>query len=68
MKSLNVKTTHANNCPVLGVDASSADYIKQSTAMDLKIKELKEADTDENQVRVREVNRRRADRNGVRPL
>ena len=69
MKSLNAKTTHANNCEVLASECTGSEsYIKQGTPMDLKIKELKEADTDENPIRVREVNKRRADKNGVKPL
>ena len=56
------------NCPVLGIDAASADYVKVATPLDLKKKELQEADTDENPVRVREVNKRRNDKVGVKPL
>ena len=56
-----------NNCRVLGTSAD-VDYVKQSTPMDLKKKELREADTDENPVRVREVNKRRNDKVGVKPL
>lgn len=60
--------TKIANCEVLECDAASAGYIKQGTPMDLKIKELKEADTDENPVRVREVNKRRAQKPNVKPL
>lgn len=56
-----------NNCKVLGT-SSDVDYVKQSTPMDLKKKELQEADTDENPVRVREVNKRRAQKSDVKPL
>ena len=55
---MNAKTKEAN-CRVLECDAASADYVKQSSPLDLKRRELKEADTDENPVRVREVNKRR---------
>jgi len=56
------------NCKVLGTDADQASHVSQSTPMDLKKSEQREANTDENLVRVREVNRRRADKTGVRPL
>lgn len=65
---MNAKTKMAN-CEVLASEcAGSESYIKQGTPMDLKIKELKEADTDENPIRVREVNKRRNDKVGVKPL
>jgi len=67
MKFIDAKTILAN-CDVLGTDAAQASHVSQSTPLDCKRRELREANTDENPVRVREVNRRRADRNGVRPL
>lgn len=65
---MNAKTKMAN-CEVLASEcAGSESYIKQGTPMDLKKKELQEADTDENPIRVREVNKRRNDKVGVKPL
>ena len=45
------------NCPVLST--TDASHVSVKTPFDLKRRELKEADTDENPVRVREVNKRR---------
>ncbi len=67
MKSVNAKTT-LSNCEVLGTDAEQASHVSVKTPMDLKIRDLREADTDENPVRVREVNKRRVNKTGVRPL
>jgi hypothetical protein len=65
---MNAKTKQAN-CEVLASECTGSEsYHKISTPMDLRIRESKEADTDENPVRVREVNKRRADKTGVRPL
>ena len=64
---MNAKTKVAN-CEVLGTNADQASHVSQSTPLDCKRRELQEADIDENPVRVREVNRRRADKTGVRPL
>jgi hypothetical protein len=64
---MNAKTKQAN-CELLASESTGSEsYHKVSTPTDLKLRELKEADTDENPVRVREVNRRRADKTGVRP-
>lgn len=55
------------NCPVMS--PTDASHVSVKTPMDLKIKELKEADTDENPVRVREVNKRRTEKSGsVKPI
>ena len=62
---MNARTKIAN-CAVLNTENDS--HVTRQTPLDTKRKELREADTDENPVRVREVNRRRADKTGVRPL
>ena len=65
---MNAKTKIAN-CEVLASECTGSEsYHKVSTPMDLKRRELKEADTDENPVRVREVNKRRNDKVGVKPI
>lgn len=67
---MNAKTKLAN-CEVLASECSGSEsYIKQSTPMDLKKQELadnKLINPDEDPVRVREVNRRRADKE-VKPV
>lgn len=66
---MNAKTKMAN-CEVLECDAASADYVKQSTPMDLKKKEFADnalTNPDENPARAREVNRRRI-QDKVKPI
>jgi hypothetical protein len=67
MKSVDAKTA-LGNCELLGTDADQASYVLRSTPLDCKRRDLHEANTDENPVRVREVSRRRVDKTGVRPL
>ena len=65
MKPITAKTAQAN-CSVL--DTENDLHVTRQTPLDTKRRDLKEANTGENPVRVREVNRRRADKTGVRPL
>jgi hypothetical protein len=64
---MNAKMKQAN-CELLASDSTgSENYIRKQTPLDTKRRDLLEADTDENPVRVREVNRRRKSES-VRPL
>ena len=65
MKPITAKTVQAN-CRVL--DTENDSHVTRQTPLDTKRRDLREVNTDENPVRVREVNRRRADKTGVRPL
>ena len=61
-----------NNCRVLGTRAEDADYIKQMTPIEMKMKELKDnklTNPDEDTPQFRETARLRAQKQGqVKPL